>query len=157
MDYLAILSALFFAVGCAPLAFFAFGCCCSPCTICASGTTTPEQVQVTIAGLANGACLSCASLHGTYILERTSSVLLPCRWEESSAKVCSSSYFGLTLSGGSLLLRTTFSTAGSPTTLSWSSSAAGFDGCSNWSAFSLPGVSGVQCDVTSSTASVTAL
>lgn len=81
MDWLALISALFFAVGCAPLAFFFPSClCCPSCSFCSVGTSAHSQVSVLVTGIsdASGSCgVTCNDLSTTYILDRVAD----CQWE----------------------------------------------------------------------------
>ena len=49
------------------------GSCCAvePCCLCDLGST-PEQIEVTISGVVEGSCGSCADINGTYICTRGS-------------------------------------------------------------------------------------
>jgi hypothetical protein len=44
-------------------------CCCCPCEVCETGTTPPLK-QVTISGVAEVTCGSCASFNGVFLLEQ---------------------------------------------------------------------------------------
>jgi hypothetical protein len=90
MNWLELLLALFFAMGCAPLAFFQGACpCCSgtPCGSNGSCSSTPINATVTVSGFTNNGCPSCANYNATYIANRDSGFPFPanCRWVTSGA------------------------------------------------------------------------
>ncbi len=81
MDHLALISALFFAVGCAPLAFFQSACpCCptgTPCGTAGVCSSTPTNVTVTFTGYANSTCTTCANYNATWIVNRNTNFPWP--------------------------------------------------------------------------------
>jgi hypothetical protein len=79
MDWPAIISALFFALGCAPLAFFQVACPCCVAVACGTGcSSTPVTISVTLTGYGNNSCSTCADYNTTYVLTRGSGT---CRYE----------------------------------------------------------------------------
>lgn len=66
-----LLITLFFAMGCAPLAFFSgqAGCFCCPATHCGGACLArPTEVTVTITGVVNNNCTNCSYFDATWIL-----------------------------------------------------------------------------------------
>lgn len=69
-------------------------CCCEdvePCEHCDAGTT-PEEIAVTVAGMAAGSsvpCADCANLDDTYVIGRPDAEGAPCLYEETFlADIC---------------------------------------------------------------------
>ncbi|MEQ8789450.1 MAG: hypothetical protein RIC55_24360 [Pirellulaceae bacterium] len=64
-------------------------CCCggSLCVFCLDGTT-PNELEVTIAGLVDRDCGNCAALNDTYILEYLGEVPAGCCWQFAFDETC---------------------------------------------------------------------
>lgn len=90
MDWLAIVSAIMIAGGCAPLAFFFPNCvCCAPLPCAqACNAAAPLSATVTIAGYTNGTCSTCADYNATYICALVLDNATLCRWQNTTAKSC---------------------------------------------------------------------
>jgi hypothetical protein len=168
MDYHALIISLFFALGCAPLAFFQSQCpCCgTPCTACTNGTMS-QTVQVDVAGITNGTCVDCNDLNATYILSISISGGSPCIWGYNfPSAVCfvtpvtdpgfASCNLNVTSSGPGGL---TFTIVRVGTDLIWNTSTAPTRrDCNTWSLFNLPqNATTSACDNVSATCLVTTL
>jgi hypothetical protein len=167
--WLELLISLFFAMGCAPLAFFWANCpCCGTfetCDYCDdSSDQAPTQVQVDISGMTSLVCTgsNCASMDGAYILTwTTAGVSSNCRWTYSfplGTTFCTRQWT-LNVFVSATELRGTAVDSFSLLTIVWQSSAAGFKNCTGWSAFNLPWATNAntQCSGGSSTFTVTKL
>jgi hypothetical protein len=161
MNWLELLLALFFAMGCAPLAFFFPGClCCGvACTHCTGGTRS-AQVQIVISGVFNGAsCTTCAALNGTFIADAVAQAATagtPCNWLAPFSSFCG--FTGWTVQRVASL--TSVSGGGLFAQIQYGTNAAGAADCSSWSSFNVPFDSAsfeTQCDGTASTCLITAL
>ena len=112
MDYHALLISLFFAMGCAPLAFFFPSClCCGTPVNCGTGcSSTPSSIAVTLTGFSNGTCTSCADYNATYICSKAD-FLGPCYYRVLPAMSCEIPPAGdsvdvqLSASGGNTTIR----------------------------------------------------
>lgn len=158
MDWLAIISALFFAG-----AFFWTNCpCCGLCASCTNGDM-PPSIQVVINGLTNGTCSDCDDLNATYILsilQQIPSGTSPCIWAYAlPVTICGVTSVNLRVgSSGTGFL--SFQIVKSITEIfNWrTDTEPGRRDCHAWSNYSLPPVSGPPvCDYTSSTCLVTKL
>jgi hypothetical protein len=156
MDWPALISALFFALGCAPLAFFQVACpCCRGCIWCTSGTQ-PSQLQVVVSGISNNSCLDCASVDGTYVLDSAAPSGTTCVWGLDISGACSYIGVGALVSSATNLTVFIFR-SGALTSLSWRVSPP--PDCATWSSLSLPvnANDGTTCTATGSTCLVTSL
>ncbi len=91
MDYLALISALFFAVGCTPVLFFFPSClCCGTPVNCGTGcSSTPTSISVTVTGFANNACANCSTYNGaTFVLTKDPIFPSLCRYVFASTLSC---------------------------------------------------------------------
>lgn len=163
MDWLELLLSLFFAVGCAPLAFFQANCpcCCPPCTFCtAGGTGTPCSVQVVVSGMVDASCSDCELFDATYIVVQNP--LIPCNWNLTITSNC-----GITttrLQFNPLGTGTWFRlglTGANTQKFCWETTTGAWDECANWSSFALThspiNSSGTECTATTATCEITAL
>jgi hypothetical protein len=53
--------------------------CCSGCMLCENGIW-PQELQVTLSGVADAGCKNCGSLNGTYVVSRSVQYPQHCIW-----------------------------------------------------------------------------
>lgn len=130
--WLDLLISLFFAMGCAPLAFFQANCpCCNTCTLCSGGSSGHTQVQATIFGMINNTCGSCPAIDGTYILTQVPATGF-CDWELTISTVCNFTRIFVILNSSELIA--SVSNAGGTIGYAWHDSSAGYNNC-DWSSY----------------------
>lgn len=166
MDYLSLLTSLFLAAGCAPLAFFQAACPCCPtgsaCTFCDdSGDIGPNTVQVVISGMTNLICTgsNCANLDATYVLTFLTDTGVHCRWTVNAPGTICTRSWTVNVYVSATELKGQIVDGFSLVPIEWQSSAAGFKNCLAWSSFNLPWATNAntQCSGASATFTVTAL
>lgn len=138
--------------------FMLGGCpCCLFCAHCDPTNSPHQTVQVVISGVVNAGCATCSVLNGTYVLTRGFGAS-ECIWSVTFPTTCINiSIIQLEVAGTASHVDIT--TSGGATRVKWTSTAAGFDDCGNWSSFSLPFATntGGACDGTAATCLITAL
>lgn len=148
MILLLYLAFAWFAVGAS------IGCCCASYTCPRCTSSTPLQIQIDIAGVTNGTCLTCAGLNGTYIVANPVTAAGNCSWQASPATNCTVNNVLLTLSGIALNV---FLRDVSTTRIQFGTAAAGYNTCT-WSSFGVTfGSSSGHCTASSATCTITAL
>ncbi len=76
-------------------------CCCGECDNCQAGTS-PDTIQLVVAGIAADACADCSGLNGTFLLD--TGVPDDCLWGADPGIVCAGAWsYGLTLDGAGVL------------------------------------------------------
>lgn len=145
-------------LACPPiLGLFLGGCCCAAgvdCSFCNSGTS-PLQIQVTLTGIANNVCMSCASYNGTFVLDQNPFV--PCSYVYTfPSKFCGSA---------TDIIRLTFTSFGPLVETVADASAivrffkpitTPFD-CTTFSLTNIPYLESTNCDGGSATCTMTSL
>ena len=121
-------------------------CCVPPCEYCDTGTT-PKQIQIVLAGIANYIyCAVCASFNGTYILDQVAGT--PCRWRYYfPSPICHYEYifFDKRASGACQFWIYDQHAGGGPY---WQKASGLSADCASWEDIDLPygGSTDVQCD-----------
>lgn len=139
-------------------------CCCggAACIFCTSGTVA-DELEVTIAGLANGTCSNCGDLNDTYILQSVGEVPAGCCWTYEFSETCGWDQIVACIShpiASDYFLEVSFGrVAGAAFVVTYLKNLGSDRPSCNWSALDVPVTAQVEdpCDDDSSTCTVTSL